>query len=243
MKRLPNYSVTIGEALSRLCALEDASVDAVITDPPYSSGGKFRGDRTRSTRSKYVSSDCRAERPEFAGDTRDQRAYALWCTLWLSECLRVARPGAPIVVFTDWRQLSTVSDVVQAAGWVSRGIAVWNKTLGARPAKGRFRQQCEFLVWGSNGPMPVRDGDECLAGCFTHAVAVNRKKHIAEKPLGLMREVVRICPPGGLILDPFVGSGTTGEAALLEGRRFCGYEIVPATAIGADDRLRRVAGD
>jgi site-specific DNA-methyltransferase (adenine-specific) len=45
------------------------------------------------------------------------------------------------------------------------------------------------------------------------------------KPLELMRWLVRLaCPPGGLVLDPFMGSGTTGAAAKLEGRRFCGIE-------------------
>ena len=49
------------------------------------------------------------------------------------------------------------------------------------------------------------------------------------KPLELMRWLVRLlCPPGGLILDPTVGSGTTGAAALLEGRRFIGIELEPA---------------
>jgi site-specific DNA-methyltransferase (adenine-specific) len=49
------------------------------------------------------------------------------------------------------------------------------------------------------------------------------------KPLALMRWLVRLlCPPGGLVLDPTVGSGTTGAAAVLEGRRFLGIELEPA---------------
>lgn len=53
-----------------------------------------------------------------------------------------------------------------------------------------------------------------------------RNPHPAVKPLELMRWLVRLaCPPGGLVLDPFMGSGTTGAAAVLEGRRFCGIEM------------------
>ncbi|MFN3595162.1 MAG: DNA methyltransferase, partial [Thiobacillaceae bacterium] len=47
-----------------------------------------------------------------------------------------------------------------------------------------------------------------------------------EKPLGLMRDLVQICPPGGTVLDPFQGSGTTGVAALMEGLRYIGIEAV-----------------
>lgn len=53
-----------------------------------------------------------------------------------------------------------------------------------------------------------------------------RNPHPTLKPLRLMRWLVRlVCPPEGLVLDPFMGSGTTGVAAVLEGRRFCGVEL------------------
>ncbi|MBW8059844.1 MAG: site-specific DNA-methyltransferase [Solirubrobacterales bacterium] len=56
-----------------------------------------------------------------------------------------------------------------------------------------------------------------------------RNPHPTVKPLELMRWLVRlVCPPGGLVLDPFCGSGTTGAAAAIEGRRFCGIELEPA---------------
>jgi site-specific DNA-methyltransferase (adenine-specific) len=56
-----------------------------------------------------------------------------------------------------------------------------------------------------------------------------RNPHPTVKPLALMRWLVRLlCPPGGLVLDPTVGSGTTGAAAALEGRRFVGIELEPA---------------
>jgi DNA modification methylase len=59
--------------------------------------------------------------------------------------------------------------------------------------------------------------------------ATARNPHPTVKPLALMRWLVRLlCPPGGLVLDPTVGSGTTGAAALMEGRRFIGIELDPA---------------
>lgn len=214
-----------GDALAVLASLPDASVDAVITDPPYSSGGTFRGDRTADPRQKYVpTKEVVNFHPTFTGDNRDQHSYGYWCALWLAECRRISKPGAPICLFTDWRQIATTTDALQAGGWVWRGVAVWDKTPGIRPAAGRFRQQAEFVVWGSNGPMPVDNSAPCLNGVFTHA-PFRGKKHIAGKPLGLMRDLVRICLAGGTILDPFMGSGTTGVAALAEGRSFVGSEM------------------
>jgi site-specific DNA-methyltransferase (adenine-specific) len=214
-----------GEALSVLQSLPSASVDAVITDPPYSSGGQFRGDRAADVHTKYVNSDSGSgnELAAFAGDTRDQRAYGYWCTLWLSECLRVTKPGGTCLLFTDWRQLPITTDALQAGGWVWRGIVPWVKP-DARPQAGRFTAQCEYVVWGSAGAMPIEMGvGDCLPG-FYQSIAPRDREHIAQKPVKVMRSLVRICPKGGTVLDLFMGAGTTGAAAVAEGRQFIGVE-------------------
>lgn len=74
-------AVTIwhGDAFDVLPEL--SGVSALITDPPYSSGGQFRGDRMQSVISKYVRTGTIIERPEFTGDNRDQRSYLAWCSL------------------------------------------------------------------------------------------------------------------------------------------------------------------
>lgn len=77
-----------------------------------------------------------------------------WAAEWLYLARRAAKPGAPVCMFIDWRQLPCASDALQWAGWIWRGIAVWDKG-NSRPQKGRFRQQAEYIVWGSNGDMPV----------------------------------------------------------------------------------------
>ena len=218
------WSFILGEALGVLRGLPDASVDAVVTDPPYSSGGFTRGDRTSDTTTKYVQTGVKIDRPDFAGDNRDQRSFGYWCALWLSECLRVAKPGSPIVVFTDWRQLPTTTDAIQAGGWVWRGIVPWDKTEACRPAMGRFAAQCEYAVWGTAGASPDSEDVGCLWGCIRESVKQADKHHITGKPTAVMQRLVRICPRGGVVLDPFAGSGTTGVAALLEGRRFLGIE-------------------
>lgn len=231
--------VVLGEALEVLQRIPDASVDALITDPPYSSGGQFRSDRMQATGTKYVFTGSKTERPEFSGDNRDQRAYAYWGALWLSECQRILKPGAPVALFTDWRQLPITTDLVQAGGFVWRGIAVWDKTEGARPNMGGFRSQCEYVVWGTNGTRNEATAQSVgvLPGVFRVVVRQTDKHHITGKPTELMREVVKLCPPGGVVLDPFAGSGTTLVAAIAEGRRGIGIERTAAYYQIAADRI------
>ena len=229
------------EALALLQALPDASVDALVTDPPYSSGGMTRGDRTQGTRTKYVSSDAQHDIADFAGDTRDQRAYAYWCALWLAEAQRVVRPGGAALLFTDWRQLPSTTDALQAGGWVWRGIVPWAK-VNARPQLGRFTAECEYVVWGSNGPMPPDTEVGTLPG-FYQMGAPRQREHMAQKPVEIMRGLVKIAPPGGVVLDLFMGAGTTGVAALLEGRLFIGNEREAVHYANAERRIRTTAGE
>ncbi|MBS1887567.1 MAG: site-specific DNA-methyltransferase [Actinobacteria bacterium] len=76
------------------------------------------------------------------------------------------------------------------------------------------------------------------------APARARNPHPTVKPLELMRWLVRLaCPPDGLVLDPTAGSGTTGAAAALEGRRFCGIELEPAYLEIAEARIAHWGGE
>lgn len=205
---------------------ELSGIDAVITDPPYSSGGAFRGDRTNGTVEKYVQSGQIAYRPEFAGDNRDQRAYETWCSLWLTAAYRASNPGAVAAIFTDWRQLPTTTDALQAGGWVWRGIAVWDKTGAARPRLGAFTSQSEYVVWGTAGALDVDCNPVALPGVFTQGVVRgDDKEHIAQKPQEVMRWICQYSRPGGTVLDPFMGSGTTLRAAMDLGRKAIGIEV------------------
>jgi site-specific DNA-methyltransferase (adenine-specific) len=227
-----------GDALRTLVDLADSSIDAVVADPPYSSGGMVRSDRTGSTVNKYVLSrnTQRNSLTDFSGDNRDQRSYAYWCALWLGECARVTKPGGVCLLFTDWRQLPATTDALQAGGWVWRGVVPWYKP-NARPQAGRFSSNCEYVVWGSNGGMTTDLTAPCLPG-FYQASPPREREHITQKPVEVMRELVKIAPLGGAILDPFMGSGTTGVASVLEGRKFVGVEQVAHYAEVARDRIQ-----
>lgn len=224
-----------GDALIILPTLPSESCGAVITDPPYCSGGLFRGDRTQTTIAKYVRNDTAGPRLNFAGDSRDGRGFITWAALWLAECYRICRPAAACCLFTDWRQLPNTTDVLQAAGFIWRGIAAWIKPA-ARPQKGRLRQSAEFIVWGSKGPMATEG--PCLPGHWiTQTPSAEKALHIAIKPLVVLADLVELCPPGGTILDPFMGTATVGRAALDAGRRYIGIEIDATNAQRARERV------
>ena len=88
-----------GDCLLMLTDLDEASIDAVVTDPPYSSGGAMRSDRMSSTVAKYVSSTTKAVTHEFSGDNRDQRSYLAWTSLWMAPpSARHRRNGIPSIM-------------------------------------------------------------------------------------------------------------------------------------------------
>jgi site-specific DNA-methyltransferase (adenine-specific) len=226
VEHIGNATLYLGDCLEILPTLE--GVDAVVTDPPYSSGGAFRGDRTQSTLAKYQSSGVQKVHALFSGDNRDQRSWAYWVALWLGAAMRSTTPGGMSCLFTDWRQLPSLTDAVQAAGWVWRGVAVWDKQ-NARPMPNRFTAQAEFIVWATNGPRStIAEGASYHDGVFrVTAPPTAEREHSTQKPIGLLEYLVAVAPHGGTVLDPFMGSGTTGVACANLGRKFIGIEIEP----------------
>ncbi|MFE9886266.1 DNA-methyltransferase [Streptomyces scopuliridis] len=238
---MPEWTLHQADALTLLPTLT-TMVDAVICDPPYNSGGRTNAERrTQSARDKYVSGDATHLLPDFDGDTRDQRGYTHWLGRIMAETYRLTRPGGSTLVFTDWAQLPATSDAIQAGGWTWRGIIPWRKPI-SRPVKNGFRRECEYVLWGTRGD-PLRHAPTVyLPGMLEGSQPRGKNRlHITQKPESIMRQLVRIAPAGGTVLDPFAGSGTTGAAALAEGRRFLGIEGSVQIAEKARERLTAAA--
>lgn len=225
-----------GNVLDIIRTFNPNTFDAVITDPPYSSGGPAAV-KTRPTAEKYTSTKKACPFPDFPGDARDQRSWTSWCAEWMDACRVVSKPGAIFCVFIDWRQLPSLTDAIQWADWTWRGIVVWDKA-NSRPQKGRFRQDTEYIAWASKGALPPDRPVPVLPGCYRGAMPqASKRSHQTQKPLEVMRQIVRICEPGGHILDPFAGSGTTLEAAKMEGYDCTGIEMMPEYATVIRQRL------
>lgn len=214
-----------GDARDVVPSLHTLGIDMVIADPPYSSGGMTRSDRNNATAAKYQRSGIRAL-TEFSGDNKDQRAWTSWMADWLGLARDVAAPGAVCFVFTDWRQLPATTDAIQWAGWIWRGVVTWHKPSGRR-LQGRFASDTEFIVWGTNGPMPfdVESGAGPSAMVSCDAPRGDEREHIAQKPIEVIKHLIGVVPDSHLILDPFCGSGTTLRAAKDLGKQAIGIDI------------------
>lgn len=202
-----------GDCLTLMKEVEPGSVDLVLCDPPYSSGGTHAGDRKANTTAKYTDRDFdgAARLPAFSGDNMDQRSFTAFMRWVCSELRQKTREGGILEIFVDWRNLPAMTDAVQMAGWVWRGVIVWDKGT-SRNQPGRFRNDCEYVVWCSNGDLPI---DWKAA-----------------------KGIKAICSPGGTVLDAFMGSGSTGVAAVRTGRSFIGMELSDQYFEIASSRIR-----
>lgn len=234
-------SVTLynGDSLSILSNLSNDSVDAVLTDPPYSSGGVGLTAKQADPASKYQSSGVKRQYPPMLGDAKDQRSWTHWCMLWLAECWRVSRDGAPLMVFTDWRQLPALTDAVQGAGWRWLGIVPWDKR-SARPQLGRFRQQCEYVVFAAKGKLGQHT-KACLPGLYAYPIVAAQKVHLTSKPVALMHDLLAITQMGCTVLDPFMGGGSVGVACVESGRGYIGIELSAEYFAISRDRIAQTS--
>lgn len=231
-----------GNCLDLIPMLKDDSIDLVLMDPPYSSGGLHAGARKASTRAKYTSLGFNgASRfPSFSGDQMDQRAFTGFMREVFTLLAEKIRPNGVIACFTDWRQLPSMTDVLQISGFVWRGIVVWDKK-SSRNIPGRYRNDCEYIVWGTKGDRPVdwNGASGSLPGCYrVSSVPSAKKNHQTEKPVELLEGLLGICPDGGTVLDCFMGSGSTGVACVNKGLDFIGIEMSDYYFAIAENRIK-----
>lgn len=230
-----------GDCLEEVQKVPDRSVDMVLTDPPYSSGGLFAGNRKQSTRTKYCSEEFNgsARFQNFSGDNMDQRSFTEFCRMTFAKLRPKIKEGGILGAFIDWRNLPAMADALQTAGFVWLGIVVWDKRT-SRPTPERFRNDCEYMVWGTNGPRKAEmvKGCKVAPGCYSvPGVQSKEKHHQTEKPVPLLEDLLQLVPEGGTVLDPFMGSGSTGVACMNMGLNFYGIELDPGYFETARQRI------
>ncbi|WP_104753488.1 DNA-methyltransferase [Helicobacter salomonis] len=222
-----------------MAKLPDSCIDCVLIDPPYCSGGALNlRERGKTPNDKYLSSRTRdisgrlmkPPYPDFLGDGKDQRAFTVWMSFVFAQNERLLKPGGYFFSFIDWRMLPALSDAVQLADLAWRGVIVWDKGRGARPLANGFRQQCEFIVWGTKGQLPNTQEADYHYGYIQAYLHASKKLHATQKPLEVLRHCLAIVPHGGVVLDCFAGSGSTGVACASLGLDFIGVEKSAAYA-------------
>lgn len=212
-----------GDCLDIINSFATDSFDCLITDPPYCSGGRSIGQKQQTPKRKYQHNSRQHLYQDFDGDNLDNHSFVRFNNIWLKAVYDKLKPGRISGIFSDWRQIATFTDCFQLGGFQYKGLACWDKTKAARPTPGRYRQQTEFFIWGSKGTL--KPEGPYLAGVWTKAVNIKDKHHVAGKPTYIMQELIKVAwRPDDVIIDPFMGSGTTGVACVKANKHFVGIE-------------------
>lgn len=200
----------MGDAVEWLRRLDDASVDLVITDPPYESLEKHRrvGTTTRLKHSKASSNDWFAIFP----NARFAELFA--------EIYRVLRRNSHFYLFCDQETAFFAKPVGEDAGFRFWKPIIWDKrTIGMGY---HYRARYEMILFFEKGKRRLND---LSIPDIVEAPRVLRG-YPAEKPVSLARILVgQSSAPGEIVADPFMGSGSTGMAAVAQGRPFLGNDL------------------
>ncbi len=211
------FTLHHGDAIQVLADFPAESFDVVLTDPPYSSGARkeaSKGIRKSMTRS-------REDETWFDGDCLTTAGFSHLMRETAIACKRVLRQGGHFLCFIDWRMMPPLSAAIESADLRHVGVLVWDKThFGMGMC---FRNQFELVLHFTKGQGndPQRRDVGNVIGC----APIRDTEHPTEKPVDLLRRILSVVtPPRGRVLDPFVGSGSTGVASIMDGFEFVGID-------------------
>ena len=217
------YRIDRGDAVAWLRGLPDASVDLVITDPPYESLEKHRaiGTTTRLTHSKASSNDWFAIFP-------NTRFEELFREIW-----RVLRDDTHFYLLCDAETMFVAKPIAERAGFKFWKPIVWDKRkigMGYH-----YRARYEFILF-------FEKGKRKLANLGTADIIEAPRVHNgypAEKPVAVSEVLVsQSSEPGEVVVDPFMGSGSAGVAAVKNGRHFWGNDVCAEAVAITEARLK-----
>ncbi len=203
-------SVLLGDCVAVMRQMEARSVDLVLTDPPYVVRYQSRDGRT------------------IANDDNDR-----WLRPAFAETYRVLKPGSFCISFYGWNVADRFISAWRHAGFRIVGHLVFRKTYASSTRFLRHQHEQAYLLAKGNVQLPAKPLADVLDWKYT-----GNRLHPTEKPVGPLAPLVdTFCRPGGLVLDPFCGSGSSLIAARNVGRAFIGIEIDPAHHATASRRI------
>jgi len=248
--KLGDHRLLCGDALDPVSyekVLQGSSADAVFSDPPYNC--KIEGFVSGLGKHKHE------DFVQFAGKESDAE-FSLFLEQYLQRCREFTSVGAVTFTCMDWRQIDRLLIAGNKAGLNRINIAVWNKGSGGMG--GLYRSGHEFIAVFCNGKSPATNNVELgvhgrdRTNVWTYSGA-NRKgssassalaDHPTPKPVELVVDaLLDVTERGALVLDPFIGSGTTIIACEQSGRRAAGIELDPKYVDSTIVRWERFTGD
>lgn len=218
----PSVALAQQDAVEWLRTLPSASVDLIVTDPPYESLEKHRaiGTTTRLKHSKASSNDWFRIFP----NSRFPELFR--------ELFRVLAKDRHFYLFSDAQTMFVAKPIAEAAGFKFWKPIVWDK---AKIGMGyHYRARYEFILFFEKGKR--RLADLSVPDVIQEPRILNG--YPTEKPVALSELLVRqSSSPNELVIDPFFGSGSAGVAAVKLGRRFWGNDISENAVTVARERL------
>lgn len=193
-----------GDCLEMMKEIPDGSVDMVLTDPPY--GMSFQSHRRKEVYNK-IKNDQSLE----------------WLGLFFDECFRVMKNNTAIYCFCSWHNIETFKTEFDKR-FKLKNVIVWVKNNhGSGDLKASYAPRHEFVLYGHKGR---RTFEEKRYDDVMFFDKTGNKNHPTEKPVDLLALFARnSTKQGECILDPFMGSGSTGVACVNTGRDFIGIEL------------------
>ena len=204
------FQLTQGDAVAWLKTLPAASVDLVVTDPPYESLEKHRaiGTTTRLKHSKASSNDWFSIFP----NSRFPELFA--------EVFRVLKKDTHFYLFCDPETMFVAKPLAEQAGFKFWKPLIWDKLKIGMGYHYRARYEC--VLFFEKGKRKLHD----LGIADIIAAPRVNGGYPAEKPPQVSEVLVRqSSDPGQLVIDPFMGSGSVGVAAARNGRDFLGNDL------------------
>ena len=253
VRELPLDQVLLGDAARMMRMLPPASVHCVFADPPYNL--QLRGELRRPDDSLVDAVDDDWDR--FA----DFAAYDAFTREWLSECRRLLRKDGTIWVIGTYHNIFRIGAILQELGFWILNDVTWRKSNPMPNFRGRrFTNAHETLIWAArqrdsryrfnyqamkslNDDLQMRS--DWLIPLCTGAERLRNahglKLHPTQKPEALLHRVLLASTgPGDIVLDPFLGTGTTAAVARRLQRHYIGIERHPDYVEAALGRVRRV---
>lgn len=208
---MPRDAVLQGDCIELMGDLPAGCVDFILTDPPYLCGYRDRHGRT------------------IANDNDPH-----WLKPAFAEAYRVLKPDSLCVSFYGWHKADQFVTAWRSAGFRIVGHLVFAKSYASSARFVAARHECAYILAKGEPPLPSKALPDVLSWQYT-----GNRLHPTEKPVEPLRQLIEsFCPTGGLVLDPFCGSGSTLVAARGCGRAWLGIELDAGHAATA---LRRFA--
>lgn len=196
-----------GDCLEVLKTIDAKSIDAVVTDPPFFTPATHYQSRVKWQR-KWA----------------DMMVLVHWWGLICDALLKVTKENGHVLAFCNADSYPAFYPSMYDR-WEKIVNLVWDKD---RPGLGRiWRHSHELIIAARNsGSYEVNDGKLRSDVIRNKATLSRKREHPVEKPPEMISEIISaVCPSSGYVLDPFMGSGTTGIACIQTGRNFIGIEI------------------